>query len=81
MVDEFQDSNNNQDLIFKLLSKDGTAEKYGNNLFAVGDVKQCIYRFINELATVRDHIFQTVHLPNVPRYDFSKIKKIFDNWA
>lgn len=45
MIDEFQDANNNQDLIFKLLSKGGTAEKGGNNLFVVGDVKQSIYRF------------------------------------
>lgn len=45
MIDEFQDANNNQDLIFKMLSKGGTAEKWGSNLFAVGDVKQSIYRF------------------------------------
>lgn len=45
MIDEFQDANNNQDLIFKLLSKGGTAEKGGTNLFAVGDVKQSIYSF------------------------------------
>ena len=37
MVDEFQDSNNAQEMIFRLLS-DG-------NFFAVGDVKQSIYRF------------------------------------
>ncbi|MGN0674135.1 MAG: helicase-exonuclease AddAB subunit AddA [Oscillospiraceae bacterium] len=45
MIDEFQDANNNQDLIFKMLSKNGTAEKGGTNLFTVGDVKQSIYRF------------------------------------
>ena len=45
MIDEFQDANNNQDLIFKMLSKDGTADRGGTNLFAVGDVKQSIYRF------------------------------------
>ena len=45
MIDEFQDANNNQDLIFKILSKGGTAEKGGTNLFVVGDVKQSIYRF------------------------------------
>ncbi|MBP1560526.1 MAG: helicase-exonuclease AddAB subunit AddA [Oscillospiraceae bacterium] len=45
MIDEFQDANNNQDLIFKMLSKGGTAEKGGTNLFTVGDVKQSIYRF------------------------------------
>lgn len=45
MIDEFQDANNNQDLIFKMLSKNGTPEKGGTNLFVVGDVKQSIYRF------------------------------------
>ncbi|NLP26466.1 MAG: helicase-exonuclease AddAB subunit AddA [Clostridiales bacterium] len=45
MLDEFQDSNNNQDLIFKLLSRNGTAERNGDNVFLVGDIKQSIYRF------------------------------------
>lgn len=45
MIDEFQDANDNQDLIFKMLSKNGTAEKGGTDLFTVGDVKQSIYRF------------------------------------
>lgn len=45
MVDEFQDSNNIQDLIFKLLSNGGTAERNGDSFFAVGDIKQSIYRF------------------------------------
>lgn len=45
MIDEFQDTNNNQDLIFRLLSHNGTADKNGDNLFMVGDVKQSIYRF------------------------------------
>ncbi|MFI3226732.1 MAG: helicase-exonuclease AddAB subunit AddA [Clostridia bacterium] len=39
MVDEYQDTNEIQDTLFKLLSND---EK---NLFMVGDVKQSIYRF------------------------------------
>ena len=39
MVDEYQDTNEAQDMIFKLISKD---EK---NLFMVGDVKQSIYGF------------------------------------
>ena len=39
MVDEYQDSNAVQDLIFRAVS-DG-----GRRLFAVGDVKQSIYRF------------------------------------
>ncbi len=45
MVDEFQDSNDRQDMIFRLLSKNGSPYKYGSNLFFVGDVKQSIYRF------------------------------------
>ena len=45
MIDEFQDANNNQDLIFKMISKSGTPERGGTNLFVVGDVKQSIYRF------------------------------------
>ena len=45
MVDEFQDSNNRQDMIFRLISKNGSAESYGSDLFFVGDVKQAIYRF------------------------------------
>lgn len=47
MIDEFQDADNQQDLIFRMLSKGGSAEKYGSNLFVVGDSKQCIYRFRN----------------------------------
>jgi len=39
MVDEYQDSNQVQDTIFRAISKDG------KNLFMVGDVKQSIYSF------------------------------------
>lgn len=39
MVDEFQDVNDVQDLIFKCVSREE------NNLFVVGDVKQSIYGF------------------------------------
>ncbi len=49
MVDEYQDCNNKQDCLFKLLSKGCTYHKdrlfYGNNAFLVGDVKQSIYSF------------------------------------
>ena len=50
MIDEYQDSNNKEDLIFKLLSRnyrpdaDGSP-MYGDNVFLVGDVKQSIYGF------------------------------------
>ncbi len=39
LVDEYQDTNEVQDTIFKAISKDET------NLFMVGDVKQSVYRF------------------------------------
>ncbi|MCI1955940.1 MAG: helicase-exonuclease AddAB subunit AddA [Oscillospiraceae bacterium] len=39
MVDEYQDTNETQDMIFRALSRDES------NLFLVGDVKQSIYRF------------------------------------
>lgn len=50
MIDEYQDSNNKQDMIFKLLSKnyrqsDCGEPEYGDNAFLVGDVKQSIYQF------------------------------------
>lgn len=50
MIDEYQDSSNRQDLIFKLISRnyklDGNGNPmYGDNVFLVGDVKQSIYRF------------------------------------
>lgn len=47
MIDEFQDADNQQDLIFRMLSHGGDANRYGDNLFVVGDSKQCIYRFRN----------------------------------
>nr|MDE5885845.1 UvrD-helicase domain-containing protein [Oscillospiraceae bacterium] len=56
MVDEYQDSNNRQDCLFRLLA-DGNSQEdsenqefqlnYGNHIFLVGDVKQAIYRFRN----------------------------------
>ena len=49
MVDEYQDSNNKQDCLFKLLSRDAVIDEkglhYGTNAFLVGDVKQSIYSF------------------------------------
>lgn len=59
LIDEYQDSNNKQDCIFKLLSRnfkndaDGNA-LYGDNVFLVGDVKQSIYGF--RLANPRNFI-------------------------
>ena len=45
LIDEFQDVNNLQDLIFKMLSETEDDTIIGKNMFVVGDVKQSIYRF------------------------------------
>ena len=45
MIDEFQDVNDTQNLIFRMLSHNGTADTNGDDLFSVGDVKQSIYGF------------------------------------
>ena len=63
MIDEYQDSNNKQDMIFKLLSKNYRVSEdgrpmYGDNAFLVGDVKQSIYRF--RLANPQNFI-ETLH--------------------
>ncbi len=47
MIDEFQDADNLKEMIFRMLSRGGTEEQYGDDLFVVGDSKQCIYRFLN----------------------------------
>lgn len=39
LIDEYQDTNEAQDMLFTVMSKNG------NNMFMVGDVKQSIYRF------------------------------------
>lgn len=60
MIDEYQDSNNKQDMIFKLISKncilnDNGNILHGDNVFLVGDVKQSIYKF--RLANPKNFIF------------------------
>lgn len=45
LIDEFQDSNDMQDMIFRLLSPEGTSSTEGKNMFVVGDIKQSIYNF------------------------------------
>ncbi|MCM1578653.1 MAG: UvrD-helicase domain-containing protein, partial [Ruminococcus sp.] len=45
LIDEFQDSSRIQELIFRMISKGGDSKTPGSNFFAVGDVKQSIYRF------------------------------------
>lgn len=45
LIDEFQDVNNLQDIIFKMLSTSENPTIIGKNMFVVGDVKQSIYQF------------------------------------
>ncbi len=45
LIDEFQDVNNLQEVIFKAISDTDNLDEIGLNVFAVGDVKQAIYRF------------------------------------
>ncbi|MCD7847591.1 MAG: UvrD-helicase domain-containing protein [Oscillospiraceae bacterium] len=45
LIDEFQDVNNLQEVIFKSISDTNNLGEIGSNVFAVGDVKQAIYRF------------------------------------
>lgn len=45
LIDEFQDVNNLQDVIFKCISDTDDTEILGTNTFVVGDMKQSIYRF------------------------------------
>lgn len=45
LIDEFQDVNNLQEVIFKAISDSDDMGCIGKNVFAVGDVKQAIYRF------------------------------------
>ena len=46
MIDEYQDTNQAQDMIFTALSKDT------ENLFLVGDIKQSIYRFRHAMPEI-----------------------------
>lgn len=45
LIDEFQDVNNLQEVIFKAISDTDDLAEIGKNVFVVGDVKQAIYRF------------------------------------
>lgn len=45
MIDEFQDVNDLQEMIFKALSNSPDPSVFGSNVFVVGDIKQSIYRF------------------------------------
>lgn len=49
LVDEYQDTNEAQDLLFRMLSREES------NLFLVGDVKQSIYRFRQAMPEIFLH--------------------------
>lgn len=75
MIDEYQDSSNRQDLIFKLISHNYKLDEngnplYGDNVFLVGDVKQSIYRF--RLANPKNFISTMKN--SVPYYSKSDAK-------
>lgn len=64
MVDEYQDSNNAQEMIFNALSKDNT------NCFVVGDVKQSIYRFREAVPEnfIRRRTHSTLYNRTTPQF-------------
>lgn len=53
MLDEYQDTNSAQDMIFRAVSRDG------ENLFMVGDVKQSIYRFRQAMPEIFINLKET----------------------
>lgn len=63
MVDEFQDTNEQQKELVYLLSGATASELRGKNLFIVGDAKQSIYRFrgadVTVFRVVRDDIIHS----------------------
>ncbi|MCM1506895.1 MAG: helicase-exonuclease AddAB subunit AddA [Ruminococcus flavefaciens] len=82
MIDEYQDSNNKQDMIFKLISKNYRLDEngnsmYGDNVFLVGDVKQSIYRF--RLANPKNFISTLKSSEPYSAESNSLNKKIFLN--
>ncbi|MDE6035150.1 MAG: UvrD-helicase domain-containing protein [Ruminococcus sp.] len=82
MIDEYQDSNNKQDLIFKLISKNYRHDEngdtlYGDNVFLVGDVKQSIYGF--RLANPENFVSTLKHSEPYSENSKAPNKKIFLN--
>lgn len=64
LVDEYQDINEAQDMIFKAISADE------NNLFTVGDVKQSIYRFRQAMPEIFLRRRSTTHSFESGKYPF-----------
>ena len=62
LIDEFQDVNNLQDVIFKCISDTDDMNVLGKNVFVVGDMKQSIYRFRQSNPKIFDKARQTAAL-------------------
>lgn len=68
LIDEYQDVNNLQEMIFRALSDTDDLNVLGKNVFVVGDVKQSIYRFrlsnpklfLNAVENARDEKYQNL---------------------
>lgn len=85
IVDEYQDTNMVQDMIFMSVSQNG------ENLFTVGDVKQSIYRFREAMPDIflnrrkkyaennRDNSDNTCHAPIFLSGNFRSSKGIIDS--
>ena len=85
LIDEFQDVNNLQELIFKAISDTDDLTVMGKNVFVVGDVKQSIYRFrqsnpllfINAKNMAEDESIETIHSVKLRR-NFRSRSNILD---
>ncbi len=81
LIDEYQDTNEAQDMLFKMLSKNET------NMFMVGDVKQSIYRFrlaMPEIFVAKSRSFCDYDNENYPAKiilgkNFRSRKGVLDN--
>ncbi len=81
LIDEYQDTNEAQDMLFYMISKNG------NNMFMVGDVKQSIYRFrlaMPEIFVRKSKEFGTYDGQNYPAKiilgkNFRSRKGVLDN--
>lgn len=73
LIDEFQDVNNMQDLIFKAISDTDDLEVIGKNVFVVGDMKQSIYSFRLSNPRLFDKVRKSADTQeNVEEIDFLK---------
>lgn len=77
LIDEYQDTNNLQNVIFNAISKDDT------NLFIVGDVKQSIYRFRSACPEIFNNDKKNASKENFPKLitlskNFRSRKEVLD---